>query len=82
MLDFSLSEEHQQLIEMAHRFTTERIVPNASRWDDESVFPMDVFKEAWELGLINPTCPADYGGLGLGELENALICEELAYGCT
>ncbi len=82
MLDFSLSEEHQQLIEMARRFTTERIVPNASRWDDESVFPMDVFKEAWELGLINPTCPADYGGLGLGELENALICEELAYGCT
>ena len=82
MLDFSLSEEQQQLIEMARRFTAERIVPNASRWDHESVFPMDVFKEAWELGLINPTCPADYGGLGLGELENALICEELAYGCT
>src|SRR5262245_43043111 len=43
---------------------------------------MDVFKAAWEIGLINPTCPAEYGGSGMGELENALITEELAYGCT
>ena len=27
-------------------------------------------------------CPTEYGGAGLGELENALIAEELAYGCT
>ncbi len=26
--------------------------------------------------------PADYGGAGMGELENALVTEELAYGCT
>jgi acyl-CoA dehydrogenase len=82
MLDFSLSEERTQLIEMARRFTAERITPSAAGWDAESVFPMDVFTEAWELGLINPTCPAECGGLGLGELDNTLICEELAYGCT
>jgi acyl-CoA dehydrogenase len=43
---------------------------------------MEVFKEAWEIGLINPTCPAEYGGAGMGELENATIAEELSYGCT
>lgn len=43
---------------------------------------MDVFKAAWELGLANITCPAEYGGPGLGEFENALVVEELAYGCT
>jgi len=26
--------------------------------------------------------PAEYGGAGLGELDNALITEQLAYGCT
>ncbi len=81
MVDFSQSEEHQGLIEMARRFTKERITPIAAECDQKSVFPMDVFKEAWSIGLVNPTIPAEYGGAGLGELENTLICEELAYGC-
>ena len=81
MVDFSQSEEHQGLVEMARRFTKERITPIAAECDQKSVFPMDVFKEAWNIGLVNPTIPAEYGGAGLGELENTLICEELAYGC-
>ena len=82
MIDFSLSEDQQGLIDTARRFTKERIIPIAAECDLKAKFPMDVFKEAWNLSLINPTCPAEYGGLGLGELENALITEELAYGCT
>ena len=82
MVDFSHSEEHKALIETARRFTKERITPIAAECDRDSRFPMDVFKEAWDIGLINPTCPADYGGAGMGELENALIAEELSYGCT
>ncbi|MFO0760237.1 MAG: acyl-CoA dehydrogenase family protein [Byssovorax sp.] len=82
MVDFSLSDEHKALIETARRFTKERIIPIAAECDEKSVFPMEVFKEAWEIGLVNPTCPAEYGGSGMGELENAMIAEELAYGCT
>jgi acyl-CoA dehydrogenase len=81
-VDFALSEEQRALIDTARRFTKERIIPIAARCDHESRFPMDVFKAAWEIGLINPTCPAEYGGSGMGELENTLITEELAYGCT
>jgi acyl-CoA dehydrogenase len=81
VVDFSQSEEQQGLIEMARRFTKERITPIAAECDQKSVFPMDVFKEAWSIGLVNPTIPAEYGGAGMGELENTLICEELAYGC-
>lgn len=81
-MDFQLSEEHAALRDAARRFTKERIIPIAAECDRESRFPMDVFKEAWEQGLINPTCPAEYGGLGLGEFENTIITDELAYGCT
>ena len=81
MVDFSQSEEHKGLIEMARRFTKERITPIAAECDAKGVFPMDVFKEAWSIGLVNPTIPTEYGGAGMGELENTLICEELAYGC-
>lgn len=82
MIDFSLTEEQKALVETARRFTKERIIPIASECDRDSRFPMNVFKEAWEIGLINPTCPVEYGGAGMGELENTLITEELAYGCT
>jgi acyl-CoA dehydrogenase len=82
VIDFSLSEEQKALIDSARRFTKERIIPVAAEADRESRFPMAVFKDAWELGLANPSLPAEYGGLGTGELENAMITEELAYGCT
>jgi len=82
MLDFSLSGEHQQFIEMARRFAAEKIIPIAAACDHESKFPVEVFEAAWEAGLINITCPAEYGGAGLGELDNTLIVEQLAYGCT
>ena len=82
MIDFSLSEEQKALVETARRFTKERIIPVAAEADRESRFPMDVFKEAWEMGLVNTCCPPEYGGAGLGEVENALLTEELAYGCT
>jgi acyl-CoA dehydrogenase len=82
MVDFSLSEEHKALVDTARRYTKERILPHASEWDRDAHFPMEAFKDAWEIGLINPTCPAAYGGAGLGELENTLIAEELSYGCT
>jgi acyl-CoA dehydrogenase len=82
MLDFSISEEHQQLIQMARRFAAERLIPVAAECDRESKFPMDVFKAAWEVGLVNVPVPAEYGGTGMGELENAMVTEELAYGCS
>ena len=81
-MDFTLSEEHRQLIETTRRFARERIIPVAKDCDHESRFPMDVFKAAWELGIINPTVPAEYGGAGFGEFENAIITEQLAYGCS
>jgi acyl-CoA dehydrogenase len=82
VIDFSLSEEQKALVETARRFTKERIIPVAAEADRESRFPMAVFKDAWEIGLVNSCCPAEYGGSGMGEVENALLTEELAYGCT
>ena len=82
MVDFSMSEEHKALADTARRFTKERIIPVAAECDRDSKFPMDVFKAAWEIGLVNPGVPTEYGGAGMGELENAIITEQLAYGCT
>lgn len=45
-------------------------------------YPHDIFRKAWELGLVNTHIPKEYGGLGLGCLDGVIISEELAYGCT
>jgi acyl-CoA dehydrogenase len=82
MLDFSLSEEQQALIDTARRFARERVLPVAAECDRDARFPKPVFEEAHRIGLINPTVPEEYGGAGMGELENALIAEQLAYACT
>ena len=82
MLDFKLTEEQDSLIAAARRFTRERIIPVAAEADKKSELPVDVVRAAWENGLVNVTIPEAYGGLGLGELENTMIVEELGYGCT
>ncbi len=82
MLGFEPTDEQKALMDMASRFTRERIIPVAAECDREARFPKDVFEAGWELGLVNPTVPPEYGGAGLGELDNALIAEQLAYGCT
>ncbi|MBK7582279.1 MAG: acyl-CoA dehydrogenase family protein [Myxococcales bacterium] len=82
MLDFSPSDEHKALIDTAKRFAKERIAPVAAACDHESRFPTEVMEAAHELGLVNMTVPPEYGGAGMGELENAMVTEQLAWGCT
>jgi acyl-CoA dehydrogenase len=82
MLNFGLSDEQRALVDVAKRFARERIIPVAAECDRESRFPKDVFEAAHGLGLVNMTVPTEYGGAGMGELDNALIAEQLAYGCT
>ncbi len=82
MIDFSLSEDQQQFRELAHEFAKNEIRPAAARLDEEEKFPDEVCRKAWELGLMNVHVPKEYGGLGLGVLEECLISEEIGWGCT
>ncbi len=82
MLNFELSEEQKALVDEARRFTKQKIIPIAGTCDREHRFPHEVFREAWELGFVAPGIPQEYGGNGLSEVDNVLLTEELAYGCT
>ena len=82
MLNFELTPEQKTLVEETRRFTREKIIPVAGEADKTHEFPMDVFKQAWELGLVGPNIPEEYGGAGMGEVDHVLVTEELAFGCT
>ncbi len=81
-MNFSLSDEQRQLQELARKFAKEEIIPKAEHHDKTGEFPKEITRKAWELGLMNPHIPAEYGGAGLGIFDSCLISEELAYGCS
>lgn len=82
MIDFSLSEDQQQFRALAREFAQNEIRPVAAQLDEDEKFPEKVCRKAWELGLMNVHVPKEYGGLGLGVLEECLISEEIGWGCT
>jgi len=81
VIDFSLTEDQVALQEMAREFAEKEMRPKAAAYDQGHDFPEEVMRKAFEVGFLTCTVPAEYGGGGLGELETALVSEELARGC-
>ncbi len=82
MIDFSLTEDQIALRDMAREFAEKEMRPRAAEYDRGHDFPEEVMKKAFEVGFLTCTVPAEYGGGGLGDLETALVSEELAWGCA
>ena len=80
MVALDLDEMQQMLQELSHQFALDEIRPNAEHWDKESEYPLQAIKAADELGLLNLHIPEEYGGAGLGSMEEVVVTEELAWG--
>jgi acyl-CoA dehydrogenase len=81
-MDFSLTEDQIALQEMAREFAEKEMRPKAAKYDQGHDFPEDVMMKAFEVGFLTCAVPSEYGGGGLGDLETAIISEELARGCA
>ena len=81
-MDFALTEDQEAIVEMATRFARDRLAPNAADWDRDKHFPVEIIREAAELGLGGIYTREDVGGSGLSRLDAALIFEALSAGCT
>ncbi|MET9627046.1 acyl-CoA dehydrogenase family protein [Lentzea sp. NPDC006480] len=79
-MDLTLSDEHRQLKELARRFTDERIVPNATRWDREEAIDSDLVEQLGEVGFLGLGIDEQYGGSGGDNLAYCLMLEEVARG--
>lgn len=80
-MEFRLTSEQQQLIDLARDFAEKEMKPNADRWDEEGEWPRECFQKAADLSLTGMLCPREYGGADIGFLGTALVYEELAKGC-
>lgn len=81
-MDFELNDDQIAFQETAREFADRELAPNAARWDEECIFPVETLRLAGELGFCGVYCPEDVGGLGLSRLDATIIFEALAGGCT
>ena len=79
-MDFELSDDHRAVQEAARAFAEAELLPHAGEWDEAKHFPVDVLRQAAELGFAGIYVRDDVGGSGLTRLDSALIFEELARG--
>jgi len=77
-VDFSLTDEQQQLRRTIREFAESEIAPHVMEWDEASQFPSELIPKLAELGLLGVIFPEKYGGAGLGYIEYAIAIEELS----
>ena len=82
MIALEPTPEQRAIRDAAHRFAADVIRPVTRTYDASGEFPLPEVERAWKQGLLFGALPAEYGGLGLGLVDECLIAEEIAWGCA
>src|SRR5688572_23611104 len=80
-MNFEHSELTQQVAQTARDFANQHIRPHVMEWDESQEFPLHVFKQLGELGLMGVLIPQEYGGAGLSYFEYNVIIQEISKVC-
>jgi len=76
--DFGLGEDIDLLRETVRSFAVDKIAPRAADIDASNEFPLDLWPDLGELGLLGITVDEVYGGSNLGYLAHVVAMEEIS----
>ena len=62
MIDFSLTEEQQRILNVAREFSANEIRPVALQYDKDGTYPEEILKKAHKLGFLYTKIPKEHGG--------------------
>jgi alkylation response protein AidB-like acyl-CoA dehydrogenase len=82
IMNFNNTDTQIQIAEMIRDFGNKHIRPNMMEWDEQQIFPVEIFKKLGELGLMGVLVPEEYGGSGLGYFEYVTVVSEIAKICS
>ncbi len=77
-MNFSYNENQKMIADMVQQFGRQHITPYVRQWDDNQIFPVEVFKKLGDLGLMGVLVPAEYGGSGFSYTEYVTAIQELS----
>ena len=78
VLDFDLGETADMLRDSVADFAQTKIAPLAAEIDSSNEFPMDLWPQMGEMGVLGVTVDEKYGGAGMGYLEHVVAMEEIS----
>ncbi len=73
------TEEHELIRQTVARFCKEEIAPYAADWDDEGIFPRELFTKAGALGMFGIRIDPKWGGSGQDWWATAAYVEAMAH---
>ncbi|MEO6201413.1 MAG: acyl-CoA dehydrogenase family protein [Cryobacterium sp.] len=79
---YAVTDDQRAIVQMVRQFASESLAPHAAEWDETHHFPVDVLRQAGELGMGGIYSREEFGGSGLSRADSVLIFEELAKGDT
>jgi alkylation response protein AidB-like acyl-CoA dehydrogenase len=79
-MDFALNEDQVAIQDAARAFAEGQLAPISAEWDEKKHFPIDVLRQAAELGFAGIYVNENVGGSGLSRLDASIIFEALSYG--
>ncbi len=80
-MNLELTENQKLIKETAAKFAEQHIRPMFMEWDEDQHFPIHIFRELGELGMMGVLVPEEYGGSGLGYHEYVIVISEIAQVC-
>jgi alkylation response protein AidB-like acyl-CoA dehydrogenase len=77
-MDFVETENQRLVSQMIRDFGAREIKPKMMEWDEQQIFPIDLFRKMGALGLMGVLVPEEYGGAGFGYLEYITAISEIS----
>eukprot|EP00693_Jakoba_libera_P000822 EC689323.1.p2 GENE.EC689323.1~~EC689323.1.p2 ORF type:complete len:168 (+),score=48.48 EC689323.1:44-505(+) len=77
-VDVSLTEEERELMEGVRRFGQAESAPIGGEVDRSNQFSTQLWAKMGELGVLGIGADPDFGGVGLGVMEQAVEMEEIS----
>jgi hypothetical protein len=80
-MNFQTTELTATVAQSAKDFAQQYIKPFVMEWDEQQIFPVEVFKQLGKMGMMGILVPHEYGGAGLSYFEYNAIIQEISKVC-
>ncbi|MFE7061096.1 acyl-CoA dehydrogenase family protein [Sutcliffiella sp. NPDC057660] len=80
-MNFDLTSEQAMIRKTIREFSDEVVAPGALQRDRDKKFPVEVFRQLSDLGMMGLPFPEEYEGAGADTVSFAIVVEELSRAC-
>jgi len=69
--------EHDTYRDSVRRFVEAELQPHHAQWEKDGIVPREAWIKAGEMGMLCPSVPEEYGGIGADFLYSVVMIEEI-----